>query len=291
MPCEWEMVRYGMRYERGACVFADPYGERLQLAWQRETDRPDLERLVSDLRAKEKDEDSAAETEPITCPDDWTGLIVRKGDACTIRAARYIAPHRTLVEAALLPGRAGAATPLNRTVTAPAATILESIRLLPASPFRRWEAFGIHVEVRTDLVLDGCHFLPGDVTLRFKGPRALPSLSIRRLAFPAVRIKEPLGDWLRKQLPARSRVLSRDTRTEDGPHPLARLRSRRSRGPFGFLLGLRIARQDVACLCPREKRVYHAVVETARRAGESLLRWHCECGALTDRCEWVSFPL
>ena len=46
-PAGWEMTRYGLCYERGVCAYQDEWGERMQLAWQRNAPPLDLERLVS----------------------------------------------------------------------------------------------------------------------------------------------------------------------------------------------------------------------------------------------------
>ncbi|TFH17855.1 MAG: hypothetical protein E4H02_01730 [Lentisphaerales bacterium] len=277
-PASWEMLRFGSRRERGACSFSDEFAERLQLSWAREAERPDFERLISDLRAKYETEyaDDPGEDPPpdfldLPAYDHWHGLVIIEGEKHTTRAARYFPETQALVEMTFL-WEASRDDSVEHKV-------LQSVKVHMPSERQRWKAFGIDAEIPGDLRLSACKCLPGDAQLSFAGRRSLPSVTIRRMAFPSVWLKEPLGNWLLNQLPGRSRVQTRNSVATSAGHSVEQIVSIRSRGSLGFLLGLRITRLNQACLCPREQRVYHVATD-ARREATRLVSLRCECGSL-----------
>ena len=284
LPSSWEMVRYGMHNARGVCTFMDELRERLQLSWQRDTDCPDFERLLSDLRAREmlpagSDDGSPPEVRFEALPADtpWGGVVIVKDGETTTRAARYFEEARTLVEVALFWEDV-------RDIETEA-ELLQGVRLEAPSPCRRWLAFGIRAALPAKMQLAECRCLPGSAQLVFHGRAALPSVTMRRLAFPSVWLKHSLADWLAGQLPGQSRILDRSVATPPAGHVLETIRSRHGRGRFGRLFGAMVARSDYACLCPAEQRVYHVAAEAASGIGRATpllppVSLGCRCGQL-----------
>lgn len=277
LPSNWELVRFGRHYGRGACTFADPYGERLQVSWQRDTSAPDFARLLSDIRSGAQVDaagDAAGPELPIeelTSGEGWQGLVIHRAGHITTRAVRYDASNRALMEVAVQWGDerdAGAE-----------ARVLHGLCFLSPADRRPWIAFGISAELPATLPLSECRCLPADVTLGFRGKRKLPAVSIRRMGFVALWLKEPLRDWLGKTVPGPYRVLGDQARTTDAGHALVTLETRRRGRLTRPLLGPKASRFDYAVVCPEEQRLYHVVEE--RTANQPpLVRLSCTCGRL-----------
>jgi hypothetical protein len=278
LPRSWELVRYGLNYNRGACTFSDELHERLQISWQRDTDCPDFGRLLSDLQSKERAAHAAGpngqsnvEFLPLPAITDWHGVVIMQGGGTVTRAACYFAEQRTLVETAVF-------WQSERDVHAEHA-ILSNTRVAERSSRRKWQALGICAEVAAEMDMVSCRCLPGVTQWCFRGKKTFPSVTIDRIGFSSVWLKEPLRDWLQKRIPERSRVLRRETRETRAGHPMENVVSTRSRGHFGFLVGARVTRSDYACVCPDEQRVYHVVTETTGKDSD-LLKIRCPCGDL-----------
>ena len=278
MPAAWEMSRYGLRYERGLCVFADEFRDRLHLAWQRAVDGPDVERLLSDLKAREQaapPANSSGSQAPafVSLPaiGAWHGLTISRGDDVTTRAVCNIAPHRLLIEATLLWERAWDKQ-LER-------EILASMHMRDTSAWRRWQAFGICAEIPAELALTECRCLPGDVQWSFQSQGRYPSVSVRRLGFVRAWLKQPLNRWLEQQIPPGATKVRQGALHPLASHEVATIASRRRREGLGLLTGARIHRHDWAALCPREQRLYHVATESRDEAPE-LVRLACACGSL-----------
>jgi len=265
------MVRYGMRRRQGACTFADPWGERLQLAWQRNAPRPDLERLLSDLRARES---VASEDDDPRMRDlhegAWQGLVIEREGMTVTRAVCHDASEPGLLELTIS-WRDGYDEQREK-------AMLASTRYVPAQEFTTWQAFGIAARIPSRYELAECRCLPGDARLGFRAGKALPSLTLRRLGFTSVWLRQPLADWLAQQLPARSRRACRDREETPAGHALEVLHSRHRLRGLRQLLAGSVPRADYACLCPAEQRVYHVVEEGAAEERRFSLR--CACGEL-----------
>lgn len=277
LPANWEMVRFGLHYARGACTFADEFGERLQLSWQRDVDRPDMDRVVSDLRAQASLEQGQAgadtggahfESLPASSP--WRGLVTFDDGQATTRAVNYFAGNRTLLETTVF-WRDDRSQARER-------KLLEDIHPVPPAALREWRAFGISATIPANLPLVTCRCLPGKIELAFKGPKSLPSLTIRRLAFVSAWLKGTQGEWLRKSIPAQLRIRGKRTYTSGPGHPIDVVTTRC--GDVLSRLGLRRSvRTDYAVVCPEEQRMYH-VTEENRAGAPRMLTLRCECGEL-----------
>lgn len=278
LPRSWELVRYGLNYNRGACTFSDELHERLQLSWDRGMDCPDFGRLLSDLQSREHAAHAPGSNGhrevdflPLPAIADWHGVVIMQGGRTVTRAACYFAEGRTLVETAVF-WQGQRDVHLER-------AMLANIRVAERGARRKWEALGICAEVPGEMDMVSCRCLPGDTRWCFRGKKTFPLVTIDRIGFSSVWLKEPLRDWLQKRIPKRSSVLRRGTRQTGAGHPLEYLASTRSRGSLGFLVGARVTRNDYACVCPGEQRVYHVVTETTGN-DSVLLKIRCSCGEL-----------
>lgn len=278
LPRSWEMVRYGMNYDRGACVFFDELDERLLVAWERKAKRPDFDRLCSDLRARETaayaespDGRVAPEFLDLAGAGEWRGLAIASGGEVKTRAARYFTEAGALLETTIFWKR-------ERDVGAERA-LLSAVRPVDSGGWRAWRAFGIDAEIPADMKLVACRCLPGDTQWEFRGRSNYPWTMIRRMAFPDIWLKEPLRDWLQRQPPGGSSEIGRTAHTAGAVHDMTIIATRRARGKLGPVTGARVFRHDYACVCPREKRVYHAATEVTAQAPIQLLL-RCECGDL-----------
>ena len=56
LPEDWEMLQFSSNPKQGRCAFADRYQYRLEFSWRTVSGPPDFERMLSDYRAKLKDE-------------------------------------------------------------------------------------------------------------------------------------------------------------------------------------------------------------------------------------------
>ncbi|NQT94512.1 MAG: hypothetical protein HQ559_17280 [Lentisphaerae bacterium] len=254
VPHGWEMLRWGLQYERGLCVFWDRADERLQLSWQRDAACPDFERLLSDLRAQEAaahaadpEQHPAAEWLPLPAVSSWHGCVMCQDGELTTRAACYVPELRTLVEVGICWG--------SDRVPELESELLSRIRVRSPRALRTWRALGLHAEVPSDLRLAACHCLPGGVSWRFQDRRGRRTAAMERLAFPSTRITTTLRDWLAKQLPPRYKPVRRLAAPKRGSHAIEVIESRCL--PSLSPLAWRIRHMDAATLCPRESRLYH----------------------------------
>lgn len=277
VPRSWEMLRQGLRFDRGLSVFWDRSEERLQLAWQRDAATPDFGRLLSDLKARElaahataPDTTPKPEWIPLPAPPSWHGLVMRQGDRLTTRAACYVPASRTLLEIGILWGA-------NRHPDLEA-RLLAGIRILPPQAQRTWRALGLDAQVPADLNLTACHCLPGGEVWTFQDRRGRRMVSVQRLAFPAARLQSTsLRDWLVRQLPPRFKSGEPAVAKGSAPHPLEIVPS--ACRPCLKPVAWRVRRCDAACVCPAEARLYH----WAAQAGDGpipAVALRCACGPL-----------
>jgi hypothetical protein len=276
VPRSWEMLRQGLRFDRGLSVFWDRSEERLQLAWQREAAAPDFGRLLSDLKARElaahaanPDETPKPEWIPLPVLRPWHGVVIRQGDRLTTRAACYVPDMRTMIEVGICWG----------TDRRPdlEAGLLSGIRALPPQAIRTWRAMGLHAQVPAELPLTACHPLPGGVVWVFQDRQGRRMASVERLAFPGIRLQASLSDWLLQQRPPRFKADGRSFATSRSPHPFEVAASTCwfSHHPAAW----RVRRCDAACVCPAEARVYHWWSQ-ASRGPLPEVAVACACGPL-----------
>ena len=90
LPVPWEVVRHGVSPLKGSLVFADRTRQRLQVTWTACRKAPDVDRLLSDHRAKQLKANEKAVFDEAEPAEGWRGLVRRFEDGRAItRLARY----------------------------------------------------------------------------------------------------------------------------------------------------------------------------------------------------------
>lgn len=174
VPHDWQLVRHGLRPQHGSLVFVDRRVQRLTVSWTECRSEPDLERLLSDYRAKLEQEASGGSFK------EWRS----RADRCleqrgphgvrVTRAVRYHAPHRRLLEIQCV----ASDTADDACVTA----LLDSLALTDApAEARRVCAFGLDVLMPVGFVVARADVKPFDATLHFAERDGTATATLRRL--------------------------------------------------------------------------------------------------------------
>lgn len=278
LPSSWEMIRYGLRYRAGTCVYADPYTDRFHLAWERETHPPPIDRVLSDMRAYERkavpgDNPEGLHFTPLPSHGAWQGWVVRGPGIHKARAVRWWPEFRVLLEATFPVLEQGQ----------DAAELLNGITVRPPAPISSWQCFGLRVEVASSFSLAQCRCLPGDVELHFQDSSRRALVRVRRMAFPSVWLRRPLTEWLRGQRPRPWHIEHLRPELGRKGHEMAVMVLRRGL-LWRLVPGARDWRRvEVACVCEAEKHAYHGVAEFSAAVRDRVrVRARCPCGDWFD---------
>jgi hypothetical protein len=253
-PADWEAGFLSGLGKPRRCVFVDRRFQRLEVQWRRVPRQPDLRQMYQRVGKSYRDHPSS----PLAGVPDWEGIVRREDKGSVVHAGRYFDASRWLVQVVLTwPGRR------DRRVER---AVLASIAPQEASEAVRWRALGLSAALPSAYELTTCNTQVGRVSWEFRRSGRRPvGLILERIAMGRYWLKEPLGDWLRTQLPAGFKV-RREVPAGWAGHRGAAARSRRSNLLRG-LLGLGVNRVDLAWSCPSAQRVYRLGV-WQRTAGE-----------------------
>ena len=222
LPVPWEVIRHGTSPLKGSLVFADRTRQRLQVTWTACRKAPDVDRLLSDHRAKQLRANGEAKFDEAEPAEGWRGLVRRFDDGRAItRLARYEPgpdqrPEKGKLVEVVLEHRPGDAAE---------AELLPDILagFNAAGDPRRYRVFGLDLLVEGakgqrgkgakgawgvgGWWLGGTRVLPGDVTLTFQDvdpatqrePRA--TVAVRRQAMADAWFDGDLEALVRRELP------------------------------------------------------------------------------------------
>ncbi len=267
VPPDWQVVRHGIDPEKGRLVLVDRRRQRLQLVWTRLDAAPDLEHMLDDHRARELEHDASAEFSPMPDTPGWVGLR-RELDAggAMVRAARYDAPTRRLLEAVLT-------CDVNDTDDAALTRgVLGDIKAVcdPADA-RRFCLFDLDVAAPPHWRLSKTQVQPADVTFRFTEHDGDPPRPTRNEA--AIRRRGMADVWdagdheklLRRQEP--------DAAFEFGPAqyhgaPATMGLSLEPGKRYARLMGKLRDRRDLVWSSPAENAVYQ--ITTLSKSGRPV---------------------
>jgi hypothetical protein len=244
-PPDWEPAFLSGQGQPRKCILVDRRYQRLEVHWDILPRQPDLRQMYDRLGRSFKDDGAAS----LTGAPEWTGLVRRDKDGWIVHAGRFFKPQRSLVQVVLTwPGRRDRA--LERAV-------LDGIGPLPNDDLILWQALGLAAMVPKDFELADAANKVGRLGWEFRRPgRGSAGLLLERLAMPRYWLKDPLGEWLKGELPQGFKVW-RQSPVDCGGHPGTEIYSRRA-NRLGALVGKGVSRLDRAWLSQRESRVYRA---------------------------------
>jgi hypothetical protein len=256
-PSDWELARVSSPGEPGHLTFSDRRFQRMEVRWLALNFAPELDLLLEKYR---KADNKEGRTVPLEGqPSPWQGLTRQMPNGSVVRAARTFPQQRLLVETTLI-------WPDGRDVELERA-ILASVAAMPAGPAQLWQALGVSATIPAEYDLRGLSASVGRVRWEFApAGKSPPRIAIERLAMPEFWLKDPLRDWLARELPSQHYLLRQDT-CEWNKHRGERLISHAFAGTLAALRGRRRMRLDLAWQCPVENRVYH--VEFAELSADS----------------------
>ncbi len=206
LPVPWEVIRHGTSPLKGSLVFADRTRQRLQVTWTACRKAPDVDRLLSDHRAKQLRANGEAKFDEAEPAEGWRGLVRRFDDGRAItRLARYEPGSVERFEK----GKLVEVVLEHRPGDAAEAELLPDILAgfdADADP-RRYRVFGLDATVPEGWWLGSTRVLPGDVTLTFQDvdpatqrePRA--TVAVRRQAMADAWFDGDLEALVRRELP------------------------------------------------------------------------------------------
>jgi len=276
-PSEWEMLRYGEKPEYGNSTFSDMYKEWLQVSWQKNTDSPEMDRFVSDVKSKylvenESEEEVPQFFEPAKkISAGWFGIVVLTDGKYTAHLVKHFNKSKILVEVALFHGEERYES-LER-------ELCSKIKISdPAEGMQTWKAFDQFYDIQETFHLEKAEINPGDIELSYtssnlKGKKQHhPYISVHSHAFPEfVLDKQSMKEWLKEKLPKYTKILK-----EYGGHTLDgdefyKIISQRRRGHILFLFGAKYYREDNVILSKTKKRLYHTVSESEKSSLPKLV--------------------
>lgn len=262
------MLRYGEKSEYGNSTFSDMYREWLQVSWQKNTDCPEMERFVSDVKSKylvenENEEEVPTFFEPAKkISAGWFGIVVLNDGKYTAHLVKHFNKSKTLVEVTLFHGEERHES-LER-------ELCSKIKISdPADGNQTWKVFDQFYDIPEKFHLEKAKINPGDIELSYtssvlKGKkRHHPYISVHSYAFPEFILnKKSLKEWLKEKLPTYTKITK-----EYGGHTLDgdefyKIISKRRRGHILFLFGAKYYREDNLVLSKTKKRLYHTVSES-----------------------------
>ena len=282
LPVPWEVVRHGVSPLKGSLVFADRTRQRLQVTWTACRKAPDVDRLLSDHRAKQLKANERAVFDEAEPAEGWRGLVRRFEDGRAItRLARYeaeAAGGSKLVEVVLehRPGDRAEAELLP--------TILAGFDA--EGEVGRYRIFGLDVKVEGAeggggrWWLGSTRVLPADVTLTFQDTD--PATHKEAKSTVAVRRQGMADGWfdgdpeklIRRELPKAAWAFEGDEVNGHGavvgrcvvPGPRIKRFAR-----------LHNARGEVAWHCEAENAVYRVAATGPARRGVGVEGFEVRC--------------
>ena len=255
LPVDWELLQFSRERGIGRCAFADRYQYRLEWSWRAVERMPDIARLMTDYRSKLVTEGTMAEPKLVELAG-WRGLAGKQGKAWTSRFGRFFEEAGCLTELVFLwPGSRN--HEIERSVCSSFEPVATKKGLQP------WKAFGMAIEAPAQVPLFECKVEPANAVLTFSAKKGGDSCVFRRLGLAPVWLKEPVADWLRRQMPRRVRDVACTEETRAG-HSVSLVRGTvPRRGPFFPPRSYAAA----AWQCPDDGRLY-CVTQTERKRKE-----------------------
>ncbi|MEL7087642.1 MAG: hypothetical protein AAGL98_04250 [Planctomycetota bacterium] len=300
LPRPWEIIRHGISPRKGSLAFADRRRQRLQVTWTSCVKRPDVARLLSDHRDRQRAIDTDAVFVTPTLPAGWRGLERRFGGsgsgsgdqaAGRVRAARYDDATDRLIEVVL------ALDPQDPADALLTEQVLDGLRVTGrAEDARRWRAFGIDAELPSGWRLQRTAVRPADVTLMFV-PRATKrpaepyrpwprSVTLRRRAMAGVWFD---GDWqalFRGDEPKAGLTFSPSVDADVRPGHAGATATWNVPGPrYQRLLSRHQIATSRAWRCPADDAVYQLTAVAPANDPPTLAGFRLACGGVSEgRC-------
>jgi hypothetical protein len=262
VPSDWQIVRHGLKADRGRLTFADRYAERLDLTWQELQSDPDVECMINDQRARD---DSAAPSSQVRIAG-WSGYRRTCGHESLVRAARYDARSKRLIEALLVvePNQ-GRSTKVDE-------HLLNAVHVIEAIDQRqRLCAFDIDLTIPDRLRLSRATVEPANVTFEFASPDAKSILGsspvsavVRRMGMAASWYRGNALRLVERESPRVDFCRAREIRVNAHAADYAEGDASRAHALRWFGRGAR--RRAMVWLCEAENAVYHVATTSCDRA-------------------------
>lgn len=250
VPLDWEILRFRKDYESGFLLWADRYGYRFQLSWQRKSSARNAMEVCTDFLGKSSlagDGDSSQRIKDRI----WEGVESRKDDRTEQRFFKILPRERCLLEAVVVDK--------NRVKAKLVDEILDSVTDVPPGDEgeQSWGGFGMDFEVPYDFTIHKCSVLPGSTTIEFVEGGEQPSeLTYCRMGMVSHWMKGGLESWWESQWRKRLTKIVRSSLVQrDGTEILVEERHMKPEGAFGKI---RRSRRLFSCLWidPRDGRFH-----------------------------------
>ena len=247
-PPDWEVSHLSGKSFSGQIILSERVYQRLEITWRPLKHPPDIRLTMERFRSKTTSQAQLRELS--TSARNWLGMVATGDDGgCVVRAGRYFSDSKVLVELTL-------GWPKGRDKQLEA-EVLGSIDIQKAKTVkRRWQAMGISVDIPGEFDIAVTSFKVGRIAWTFHTARFFtPILIIERLAAPSEWLGGRLAEWLKDQLPPRTKVVSEE-QIECNRHGGCEIISRKRAGLGYALIGLARVGVERAWVCPAENRLY-----------------------------------
>ncbi len=261
-PDDWEMLQYSRKVDAGNVAFANRYRFRLEFSWRTVNATPDIERMVSDYRAKLAIEDPKGGATRTTAAG-WPGLLSghdAPGPGLKSRFVKYFRSESCVTEL-VFTWPEGRDKKLERTV-------LEHVRAVGERPggLRRWKAFGMDILASKGMSLKDVNVAPALAVMTFSGEKGdRREERFERRGMTSEWLRTPVGEWLATRFPEGLAIESRETRDAPG-HTIEAVRGTVHVKGLGRIVGRRRRHEAAAWVCPADGRLFY--VETGAPEAE-----------------------
>ncbi len=267
VPEDWEIVRHSVRRRQGRLVLVDRRQQRMQVSWVDVAKRPDLERVISDYKARDKAEDAKTTFRGISCQGNWRGFRRIRGETALTRVGWHHEKSGRWIELSIF-WPTGVEEALETGILKgfePSGSEEKTTRV---------QAFGIALETDQGWTLSEAEVKPAAVKLTLR--RGAEEATVRRLGMVESWFKGDLEGFLKHEMGGEETDLRK---VIWNGHEAHRGEGRLKGSWMSGVLGLRGKRSDLAWVCPQVHSLFQVTIagRGSERTAPEAMNVRC-CG-------------
>lgn len=245
IPDGWEIVQHSTDAEKGSLGFVDRRYQRAQLNWRRVTGKPETNRMMQDLKSRDRSHFPDAEVSATFRLQQWTGYYRTTDRECITRAGTYDKKWQRWIDLVIIWPQG-----YNRDEEY---TLLSGFKTrdYKNESVMRWRAFNMCFYVPKDWTLQGV--LAGSIQKVFEFAHAHIMTRIIKRSIPQIWHDADLEHILRDENRSYNGTVTSCTY---GTHEARCFRGREKQAHFRWLLGRRFYKDDVIWECPSAYAIY-----------------------------------
>jgi hypothetical protein len=244
VPADWEIVRHSVSASNGQLAFVDHIHQRMILSWATFEKKPDLGRLMEDCRSRDKEQNPESSFAELSISSKLKGYRWSNPKESVTRAGFFDTITNRWIEA-VITWPVSVDEPLEK-------SLLSSIKTIDTNKKGiRLRAFGMDVRAPAGWQFTAAAIKPGDLSFTFSQNSS--TAQVRRLKAVSGWFNGDITAFVRKE-----NEISRNV--EPGiilpDHPMLKAIGKEKEFQFGWMVGLRRKRCDLAWLCPSNDMLF-----------------------------------